>query len=221
MQKLVAVSSLIVVSVSLAAMALAAGTALDPQTLLQARKVKADLSARYSLPGGPKLRVSEASSTGIIESYALVIRDQLRYVPADNGIFYAVCPVRAKCPFPGLRAARPPAAFNPRRLALELAVRTFRETSADLVVVSLPTDLWFTLFIVERGELAQAADTGALATALSGNPVRAPAAALRTMVDDLTRPRIFVALGLEPSPNGRESLGAAALWPDATPTGRR
>ena len=40
----------------------------------------------------------------------------------------------------------------------------------------------------------------ALAKALSGNPARSPAASLRRMVDEITRPRLFVPLGLEPTP---------------------
>ena len=214
MKKLVAVSIAAAVAVVVAAMASAGATALDPLALPQAREIKADVSARYTRTGGPKLRVTEASSTGVIESYILLAPrlDEMRVVPADNGIFYAICPVRATCPFPGLHVARAPAAFKPRRLALELAVRTFRETSATLVVVSLPTED-FVLFIIERDELERAADPAALARALSGNPARAPATSLRRIVDGITRPRLFVALGLEPTPSGRDALGAAPLWP--------
>ena len=53
----------------------------------------------------------------------------------------------------------------------------------------------------------------ALAKALGGNPARSPAATLRRMVDEITRPRLFVPLGLEPTPGGRQALGAAPLWP--------
>jgi hypothetical protein len=195
-----------------AASALAGSNSLEPVALTQARTIKAEVSARYVR--GPKLRVTEASPTNVIEYYLLLTADflGLRVVPADNGIHYAICPVDATCPYPGQRSARQPSAFAPRREALELAVRTFLETSSTLVSVSLPT-LDYVFFIIERDELAREADLPGLARALSGNPARAPAASLREIVDGITRPRLFVALGLEPTPSGRQALGAVPLWP--------
>ena len=72
--------------------------------LTQARKIKAEITARY-VEGSPKLVVTEASPTGVIESFLLLSADflELRVVPADNGIHYAICPVRATCPYPGPR----------------------------------------------------------------------------------------------------------------------
>ena len=60
-------------------------------------------------------------------------------------------------------------------------------------------------------ELAGEADLPALARALKGSPARAPAASLREIVDDVTRPRLFVPLGLEPTPGGGQALGAVPL----------
>ena len=157
--------------------------------------------------------MTEASPTGVIESFLLLSADllELRVVPADNGIHYAICPVRATCPYPGPRWGRPASAFIPRRQALELALRTFLETSATVVSVSLPTPE-YVFFLVERDEL-RGVDMAALAKALGGNPARSPAASLRRTVDEITRPRLFVPLGLEPTPSGRAALGAAPLWP--------
>ena len=196
-----------------AASAVAGSNSLDPRALTQARKIKADITARYAR--GPKLTVTEASPTGVIESFLLLSADflELRVVSADNGIHYAICPVRATCPYPGPRAARPPSAFIPRRQALELALRTFLETSATVVSVSLPTPE-YVFFLLERDEL-RGVDMAALAKALAGNPARSPASLLRRTVDEITRPRLFVPLGLEPTPGGRESLGAVPLWPSA------
>ena len=193
-----------------AAAALAGSGPLEPAALSKARTIKAEVSARYVR--GPKLKVTEASPTNTLEYYLLLTADFLgiRVVPADNGIHYAICPVGATCPYPGKRSARPPLAFAPRREALELAVRTFLETSATLVTVALPTRD-YVFFIVERDELAGETDLPGLARALSGNPARAPAASLREIVDDVTRPRLFVALGLEPTPSGRQALGAVPL----------
>ena len=139
----------------------------------------------------------------------------LRVVPAENGIYYAICPVRAICPYPSARAARAASAFTPRRQALELALRTFLETSATVAAVSLPTRD-YVFFLVERDELAAAVDMAALARALSGNPARAPAASVRRIVDEITRPRLFVPLGLAPTAGGLAALGAAPLWPEAS-----
>jgi hypothetical protein len=208
----------VVTAVVAAASAVASSSSLDPRALTQARKIKAEISTRYVR--GTKLTVTEASPTGVIESYLLLTADflGLRVVPADNGIHYAICPVRVTCPYPGPRSARPPSAFAPRRQALELAVRTFLETSAALVSVSLPTRD-YVFFLIERGELANEVDIVALARALSGNPSRAPAASLRRTVDEITRPRLFVPLGLEPTPSGRDALGAAPLWPSPPASG--
>lgn len=190
--------------------ALAGSGSLNPVALSKARTIKADVSARYVR--GAKLTVTEASPTNVIEYYLLLTTDLLglRVVPADNGIHYAICPVRATCPYPAQRSARLPTAFAPRRGALELAVRTFLETSATLVSVALPTSD-YVFFIVERDELTREADLPVLARALSGSPARAPAASLRKIVDDITRPRLFVPLGLEPTPSGRQALGAIPL----------
>jgi hypothetical protein len=198
-----------------AASAVAGSTSLDPRALTQARKIRTEITARYVRQGSPKLVVTEASPTGVIESFLLLSSDflELRVVPADNGIHYAICPVRATCPYPGPRWARPASAFVPRRQALELALRTFLETPATVVSVSLPTPE-YVFFLVERDEL-RGVDMASLVRALGGNPARSPASTLRRLVDEITRPRLFVPLGLEPTPNGRESLGAAPLWPSA------
>ena len=148
----VALALVVVTAAVTAASAVAGSNSLDQRALTQARKIKADITARYAR--GPKLTVTEASPTGVIESYLLLTADflGLRVVPADNGIHYAICPVRATCPYPGPRAARPASAFIPRRQALELALRTFLETSATVVSVSLPTPE-YVFFLVERDEL--------------------------------------------------------------------
>jgi len=190
--------------------AIAGSDSLDPRALAQARKIRGEVTARYART--LKLAVTEASSTSVIESYLLLTPDLLgvRVVPADTGIYYAICPLRVTCPYPA-RSSRPPSAFVPRRQALELALRTFLETPASVVAVSLPTPE-YVFFLVERDEL-QGVDMAALAKALGGNPARSPAASLRRIVDEVTRPRLFVPLGLEPTPSGREALGAMPLWP--------
>ena len=77
------------------------GTSGIPPTLVQAQKIRAEINARYLAPRGPGLAVTEASSTAVIESFSLMTGpDGLRVVPADGGIYFAICPRHASCPLP-------------------------------------------------------------------------------------------------------------------------
>jgi hypothetical protein len=189
--------------------------AIEPPSLARAQTIRSQIDARYRVLHGHGLAVTEASSTGVVESFTLLTPDllEMRYLSAENGIYYAICPVRATCPYPVRRLARPAADLVPRRLALELALRTFLETSADVVAVSLPTPR-FIAFIVERGELAHEVDLPALAKALRGSPDRALSPSLEGVVDRVTRPRIYLAAGLEPTPSGRDSWAGIPRWPE-------
>ena len=187
---------------------------LEPRSLARAQTIRAELDARYRVVRGRGLAVTEATSTGVVESFTLLTLDLLetRFLPADNGIYYAICPVRATCPYPARRLARPAAELVPRRLALELALRTFLETSADVVAVSLPTPR-FIIFVVERDELAREVDLSTLAKALDRDLSPPLCSSLEAVVDRLTRARVYVALGLEATPSGRDSLVAVPRWP--------
>lgn len=195
----------------------ATASALEPRSLARAQAIRAQLDARYRSMPGRGLAVTEASPTGVVESFTLLTPDLLetRVFAADNGIYFAVCPVRATCPYPARRLARPAADLATRRLALELALRTFIETSADLVVVSLPTPR-FIVFIVERGELAREVEIPTLARALKRDPSRALSASLEGIVDRVTRPRVFRFMGLEPTATGRTSWAGLPRWPTVT-----
>jgi hypothetical protein len=187
---------------------------LEPRSLARAQTIRAEIDARYRLLPFRGLEVTEATSTGVVDSFTLLTPDLLaaRFLPADNGIWYSICPVRATCPYPARRFARPAADLASRRLALELALHTLLETSADVVAVSLPTRR-FIAFIVEREELAREVDMPTLAKALGGDPSRALGASLARVVDQVTRPRVFLAMGLEPTPSGRDSWVGVPRWP--------
>jgi hypothetical protein len=189
-------------------------SALEPLTLVRAHAIRAELNARYRLLPGRKLAVIEATPTGVVESFALLAPDLLdmRSVRADNGVYYAICPVRATCPYPARSFARPAADTLPRRLALELALRTFSETSADVVAVSLPTPR-FIAFIVERQELARQAGPLPLENGLSAASSRALSASLEEAVDRLTRPRVYLFAGVEQTASGRERWVGVPRWP--------
>jgi hypothetical protein len=188
-------------------------SALHPRALARAQAIRGEVGVRYRLLPGRKLRVTEATSTGVIESFTLLTQDLLetRVLAAGNGIYYAICPARATCPYPARRFARPAADPVPRRLALELALRTFLETSVDVVAVSLPTPRSI-LFVVERTELAREVDLQTLAKALEGDPSRTLSASLEGVVDRVTRPRLFLFIGLEPTRSGRDSWTGLPRW---------
>jgi hypothetical protein len=192
-------------------------SALEPRSLARAQTIRAQLDARYRLLPNGGLAVTEATSTRVVESFTLLTPDLLglRSLPARNGIWYAICPVRASCPYPAERFARPAANFIPRRLALELALHTFLETSADVVAVLLPTRT-FMAFIVERRELSREVDMPTLAKALGNDPSRALAASLERIVDRVTRPRVYLFTGLEATPRGRTSWAGVPRWPQLT-----
>jgi hypothetical protein len=206
--------------VALAAAAVAVGAAafpvplqatasIEPEALARARAIRAEVNARYRLVPGRKLAVTEATTTGVVQSLTLVT-DWLelpRVVPADNGIYFAICSARAKCPYPPRSASWPAAAFLPRRQALELAVRTFLETSANVVVVALPTaePIWV---VFERNDLLAEISASALLDQLAPCPALVDKP-MRDLVDRLTRPRLFLPLPILPPP--RDTIYAVRL----------
>jgi hypothetical protein len=191
----------LVAAVGPASGASGAGTT-STASLVRAATIRAEVDARY-----PALRVTEASSTAVIDSVTLFTAEaDPRVVPAANGIYYAVCPIRATCPYPGRRAARPSAAFAPRRVALELAVRTFLETNTDLVLVSLPTPR-FVLLVFERADV----DASSISEAIDSDPRRQASPELRSVVDSTTLPRLFEPFALEKCADGRDTLLALSI----------
>ncbi len=172
-----------------------------PETLAHARVIRAQANGRYRLLPGRKLSVTEATTTAVVDSLTLVTDwAQLRVVPAQNGIYFAICSARARCPYPGRSASWSQTALSPRRLALELSIRTFLETSASLVVVALPTaePVWV---VFERDDLLAAVDGPAVLAQLTPHAavIDAP---LRELVDRLTRSRLFIPLPILPPPHG-------------------
>ena len=184
---------------------------LEPQSLVLAKAIRTHVNARYRQLTGRRLAVTEVTSMGVVESVSLMTDpvEPLHVVPADNGIYFELCSVRAKCPYPARSAAWPADAFRPRRQALELAVRVFSRTTADLVVVALPTrsPTWI---VFERADLF--AEVGApLRDQLAGDPSFADAG-LRAIVDRLTRRRTFLPLEVMSVGPGRETFVAVALF---------
>ena len=184
---------------------------LQPQALVRAKAIRTNVNARNRRLPGRKLAVTEVTSMGVVDSVSLIV-DPLEppnVVSAENGIYFALCTMGARCPHPPRSAAWPAAAFRPRRQALELAVRAFAQTAASLVVVALPT--WSPTWVVfERDDLSR--EIGApLREQLAADP-RYADAGLHAAVDELTLGRTFVPLGIEPVAPGRETFLAIALF---------
>jgi hypothetical protein len=176
---------LIVFVAALASTSAAPLGAVPVETLAQAEEIRADVQRRHSA-----LVVTEASSTNVVHSFTLVSRSSsTRVVPTAEGVYYALCPKLARCPYPGRRGVRI-RARHPRRVAFELAVRTFRATAANVVVVSLPTRQPV-LFVLERSDV----------------PERASGAAL----DQLTLAHLYTLLALVPVSDTAETLVLARL----------
>ena len=201
-------------SIAAPALSSAGPSPLESRALSRAQVIRTEINARYRLLQSGALAVTEATSTGVVESFALATSDLLerRLVPADDGIWYAICPVRIRCPYPTRPFARAAGDRVLRRMLLELALRTFVETSADLVAVSLPTTR-FIAFVVERKDLAREVNFRSLAAVLGGNPARPLTASVENIVHHVTRPRVFLFAGLEPTPSGRSAWAGLPLWP--------
>ena len=187
-----------------------AASAVGSDVLIRARAIRAEINARSRITPGRRLVVTEATSTGVVRSITLVTDwlEPPRVVPADNGIYFAICSRHTKCPYPARSAAWPSVAFLPRRLALELALRTLLQTSASVVVVALPTvrPVWV---VFERDDLLAEIDAAAALDQLGSSPLVINPA-LRKLIDQLTRPRLFVPLLLLPPPD--ETIYAVQLF---------
>jgi hypothetical protein len=198
-------------SVAVPASASESASRLQPQALVRAKAIRTQVNTRYQRLPGRKLAVTEVTSMAVVDSVGLLTDplDEPHVVSAENGIYFALCSVGAKCPHPHRSAAWPATAFRPRRQALELAVRAFARTTADLVVVALPT--WSPTWVVfERADLS--AELGEpLLDQLAADP-RFADAGLRAVVDELTRGRTYVPLGIVPVAPGHETFLAITLF---------
>jgi hypothetical protein len=188
--------------------------------LSRARSIGTELEAAYGRHPGNRLKVTNVSTTAVVESFTLMTPDLsgARRVPTRNGIYVITCSARTHCPYPSGRDARNSADLLPRQFALELALRTLRETSIDVVAIALPTPR-VTLLVVERADLIRDPDLQHLSQALAGGPTHRAASWGQQEVEAATRPRTYVVLGLEPTPTGRETLAAAPRWPQPSETG--
>ena len=183
-------------------------------TLAQAVTIRDEVDTRIGRVRGAGLSVTEATSTDVIDSFTLLSQSLLdaRVVPARGGVWYAICAKGALCPYPKPRLSRPAGDYLPRRLALELALRTFLETDAPVVGVSLPTP-GFVAVVFEREALARTVDMAELAGSLREEPLLDPPAWLRALVGELTRPSTYFFIGLEPGPYGSLSWAGFPCWP--------
>jgi hypothetical protein len=183
-------------------------------TLDRARKVARDVERRYRLPGGRRLAVAEVATTLPVASLELMTSaaGPSRSVATDNGIYFALCGrgARRHCAFPAANSGRA-AAFLARRQGLELALRTFRETPATLVVVSLPQSATRAVLLVFERDTAPRGDWRELLRSLERARPGTGTPALLSEVDRVTRARLFAPHGLTSLSETQESLVAVAL----------
>ncbi|MFN2472017.1 MAG: hypothetical protein ABR583_13725 [Gaiellaceae bacterium] len=196
------VLTVVALAFATAAEAVPTGRPLDRQALSRAAAIGVEVTARYRSAAGRKLAVTEVTTTGVVASFTLIDNwlDAPRVVPAENGIYFAICSRQRVCPYRARGIAWQPAAFLPRRQALELALRVFSETSANLVVVSLPTSrlVWI---VFERDDVLSGIESASVQSRLSGRP-RFAVPSVRRLVLELTRPRLYLPLPILPPPPG-------------------
>lgn len=183
----------------------------DPELMFRAEQIRAAVNVRYRRSAGRKLAVTEAATTSVVASISLLDHRfaAARVVDADNGIYFAVCPANATCPYPRPSSSWSATAARPLRVAVELAVRAFRETRTGLVVVALPTHqpVWL---VLERDDIVGSTHWPALRTIASRDPAVADAALLRR-IDRLSRRHLFAPVGLVSASATKDSLVATAL----------
>ena len=165
---------------------------IEPASLARAQTIR-DSSTPATARWRPRTRRHRSDLDSRRRVVRAPVADLLarRFIPAANGIWYAICPVGATCPYPAHRSARPAAALAPRRLALELALRTFlRRQPTSLRVAS------HLAFHRVRRRARGACARGRCpcpGEALDGDPgARSPHAQRRRPV---TRPRVFLSWG--------------------------
>jgi hypothetical protein len=142
---------------------------------------------------GARLLVAEVAAMFVVETVELMpgLARPGRSVPAANGIYFAICK-RSPCALQRHDLSRE-RALMARRAAVELALRTLEETTADLVVVALPRRWRATILLVlTRDDVQARGDAG---------------------LDDTARRHLYIHGGLVPYSSTRDSLLAFPLEP--------
>lgn len=150
--------------------------------------------------------LGDVTPTQVVASIELVGGSQPpRSVPADGGVHFAICAPRATpCTDPG-GGASDAAVRAARHHGLELALRTFLETPATLVVVSVPRVAGPpTVLVFERRVLVPDGRTGALLRLVERSAQSA---------ERIARRHLFALAGLVSDSPARDSLVARSLEP--------
>ena len=191
----------------------AARRRLQP-TVTTATGIAREVERRYRLPDGRALRVAEVTSTLPVASIEVVARDAgQRSIATDNGIFFELCGrgTVSHCALQR-RGGTGASALLARSQALELALRTFRDTRAAVVVVSLPQSATREAWLVFERASLRAVDTPVLLRHLhAGEPGASLSLARR--VDSLTLGRLFTPAGLVSHSETTDSVVAVPLSP--------
>ena len=134
-------------------------------TLQRAKGIAREVESSYRPAAGTRFHVTDVSLTLVVATVELgaSASQPARSIPADDGVHFAVCPAgTAMCAAPGRGVSR--RAFSAAgRVGLELVLRTFLETQATLVVVSLPrADGWPPAALVVERSFLRGIDADAL-----------------------------------------------------------
>jgi len=175
-------------------------------TLERARRIAREVETRQR-PAGPRIDVTDVSLTLVVASVELGASGAQpgRTIPADRGVHFAVCPAGTVSCATAERRNTPRAVPAAGRIGLELALRTFLETSASLVVVSLPrAERRPTALVFERSFL-RGIDADALLRQLGED------ATAGDRLDRVARRHLVALAGLASYSQTRDSLLAVPL----------
>lgn len=179
-------------------------------TLAHARRIALQVGQRSGRTS--RLAVSDVSLTLIVATIELGAGRSrpARSISADEGIHFAVCPTATSTCLAPARDGAQAAARAARRLGLELALRTFLETSARLVVVALPSVKEPIALVFERS-LLDAIDGEASLRRLHRNAVSLG------RLDRIASAHLVALAGLVSYSQTRDSLLVVPLDPELGP----
>lgn len=178
-------------------------------TLQRAKGITRQVESRDHPAAVRRIDVTDVSLTLVVASIELGANGSqpARSIPADSGVHFAVCPLgTTMCAASGPGVSRL-AASAALRVGLELALRTFLETQATLVVVSLPRAEGRSTALVFERSFLRGIDADALLRQLGEEATGAD------RLDDVAGRHLVVLLGLGSYSPTRDSLLTVPVSP--------
>lgn len=186
-------------------------------TLQRARGIAREVESRDRRAAGTRFAVTDVSLTLVVASVELGASGSqpARSIPADNGVHFSVCPLgTSMCAAPGSGVSRRTSSAA-GRVGVELALRTFLESPATLVVVSLPRpDGWPLIALVFERSVLRGINADAVLRQLGDDGAAAD------RLDRVARAHLVALAGLGSYSQTRDSLLMVPLPVAATKPGR-